>query len=337
MPPSEPQSEPQAKPRAEPRAEPQAEPPLPPSRPGTNVRITNIRPTGALSGAPEPNVRNTNIGPDAGPTSLPAAIDAPAASDPWIDLRRYTAARIALGRSGGSQRTASVLDFRLAHARARDAVHAPFDAARLLREFTAAGLPAESLATEAGDRTTYLQRPDYGRRLAPASREKLAALGAATATETGSDLVLIVSDGLAAQAAERHAAAVCAPLASGLRAAGWRLGPIFVVPFARVKLQDEIGALLRARYTLLLLGERPGLGAPDSLGAYFTKGPAPDRTDADRNCVSNIRAEGLPPAEAARKLARLLLESARSGRAGVALKDEAAPTPPTGPALPAAG
>jgi ethanolamine ammonia-lyase small subunit len=139
------------------------------------------------------------------------------------------------------------------------------------------------------------------------------------------DLAVIVSDGLSAQAAERQAAPTLAALLPVLRQAGWTVYPVFVVSFGRVKLQDEIGELLGARQTLMLLGERPGLGSPDSLGAYFTFGPRADRTDADRNCVSNIRPEGLPPEEAGQKLARLLLESARLGVSGVSLKDASLP------------
>lgn len=247
-----------------------------------------------------------------------------ATPDPWSGLRRHTSARIALGRVGGSQPTAALLDFRLAHARARDAVLAPFDPAVVAAPLAAAGLASLTLASGATDRRAHLLRPDLGRRLDPASRERLAAL--ATAPDFAPpDLVCIISDGLAAAAAERHAAATLVPLAAALATDGWRLAPILLVPFARVKLQDEIGALLRARYTLMLLGERPGLGAPDSLGAYFTRDPAPARTDADRNCVSNIRPEGLPPASAAATLARLLKESARRGVGGVALKDDATP------------
>jgi ethanolamine ammonia-lyase small subunit len=242
------------------------------------------------------------------------------ALDPWLGLRRFTAARIALGRTGGSQRTDSVLDFRLSHARARDAVHARLDTAALAAALAASGLPAIELATAVTDRAGYLLRPDLGRRLAPAALAQLSAL-ASTPDYSPPDLVVIVSDGLAAQAAERHAAPTIVPLVATLADAGWCIAPIVIAPFARVKLQDEIGAVLRARYTLMLLGERPGLGAPDSLGAYFTASPGPERTDADRNCVSNIRPEGLPPARAAEKLAWLLLESARTGLAGVQLKD----------------
>jgi len=254
-------------------------------------------------------------------TAAVSAASSPASGDPWLHLRRFTSARIALGRTGGSQRTETVLDFRLAHARARDAVLTPFDSSTVVAELAAAGLPTLALATAVADRRAYLLRPDLGRRLDQAARVKLAALAAAPGHETP-DLVIIVSDGLAAQAAERHAVATVIPLAAALRAAGWRLAPIVIVPLARVKLQDEIGAALGARFSLMLLGERPGLGSPDSLGAYFTAGPGPSRTDADRNCVSNIRPEGLAPAQAAAKLAWLLLESARTGRSGVALKDD---------------
>ena len=161
-------------------------------------------------------------------------------------------------------------------------------------------------------------RPDLGRKLDGEARKKLSRL----AHDLGPlDLAFIVSDGLAAAAAERHALATLIPLHDRLIAAGWRLGPVLVVPFARVKLQDEIGAILQARFTLMLLGERPGLSAPDSLGAYFTAEPSLERTDADRNCISNIREEGLPPQQAALKLAWLLLESKRSGRSGINLKD----------------
>ncbi|MDR2638027.1 MAG: ethanolamine ammonia-lyase subunit EutC [Zoogloeaceae bacterium] len=252
---------------------------------------------------------------------LPAHSANPAdpAQDPWAALRQHTFARIALGRAGGSQRTASVLEFRLAHARARDAVHAPLDLEALARQFAAFGLATERLSTAVADRPAFLMRPDLGRRLAEASREVLHA----RAQEWGErDLVILVSDGHSANAALCHAAETVARLVQTLDAAGWTRYPVFLVPFGRVKLQDEVGALLHARHALMLLGERPGLSAPDSLGAYFTWHPNPACTDADRNCVSNIRPEGTPPAEAAKKLAQLLQESARLGVSGVRLKDE---------------
>ena len=215
-------------------------------------------------------------------------------------------------------RTDSLLDFRLSHARARDAVMATFDAAGLEREFSKKKVATQRLATRAPDRQTYLLRPDLGRRLDDESRDRLLAESPAWGA---CSLAILVSDGLAAQAAENHAVAVVVALIEQLRARDWTVFPVFLVPLARVKLQDEVGEILGVRHTLMLLGERPGLGSPDSLGAYLTCQPCAARTDADRNCVSNIRPEGLPPAAAARKLAHLLIESARLGVSGVALKD----------------
>jgi ethanolamine ammonia-lyase small subunit len=254
---------------------------------------------------------------DPRPTS--DAVLSPIGGDPWAGLRRYTSARIAIGRTGGSQPTAAVLDFRLSHARARDAVHAPFAPGAVTVPLEAAGVGTTSLSTPVADRRTYLLRPDQGRCLDAASRARLDVL--AREQTAPPDLAIIVSDGLAAAAAERHAAATLIPLIVELRGAGWMISPVFVVPLSRVKVQDEIGAVLGARFALMLLGERPGLGSPDSLGAYFTAAPGAGRTDADRNCVSNIRPEGLAPVTAAAKLAWLLLESARTGQSGVLLKD----------------
>jgi ethanolamine ammonia-lyase small subunit len=253
-----------------------------------------------------------------------AAAPAPSA-DSWHSLRRYTSARIAVGRTGGSQRTASLLDFRLSHARARDAVHSLFDGSALGQQLSAHAIESFYLDTAATDRRTYLLRPDLGRKLDSSARHKLLARAPSWGHR---DLAIIVSDGLAAQAADHHATATLVPLIGQLRASGWSLFPVFIVPFARVKLQDEIGELLGARHTLILLGERPGLGSPDSLGAYFTFNPNSECTDADRNCISNIRPEGLPPVSAADKLVRLLSESARLGLSGVALKDTDSPPAP---------
>jgi len=251
-----------------------------------------------------------------------------AAADSWQHLRQHTAARIALGHTGGSQRTESVLDFRLSHARARDAVHSNFDADALEQNMRSRGLFTFRLSTAAPDRRTFLLRPDLGRKLDNASCKLLWANASGWSKR---DLAIIVSDGLAAQAAEHHATDTLEPFIKNLVVTGWTIFPIFVVPYARVKLQDEIGELLGARHTLMLLGERPGLGSPDSLGAYFTFNPRTDCTDADRNCVSNIRPEGLPPVDAADKLARLLYESARLCLSGVALKDSGpAPALPQG-------
>jgi ethanolamine ammonia-lyase small subunit len=242
------------------------------------------------------------------------AIQAP---DPWRALTKFTAARIALGRAGGSWRTETLLDFRLAHARARDAVRKNFQWDAVEAELGRAGIATGHLATDATDRQTFLQRPDLGRRLSADSRQWLESNRPAWGRR---DLAILVSDGLSALAAERQAVPVLARLWRILGEAGWRCFPVFIVPFARVKLQDEVGGMLAARHALMLLGERPGLGSPDSLGAYFTYHPRAERSDADRNCVSNIREEGLPPAEAAERLARLLLESEQRKISGVALK-----------------
>lgn len=247
-------------------------------------------------------------------------LEAADTADQWIALREFTAARIALGRSGGSQRTASVLDFRLAHARARDAVHSHLDATALAADLAAAGLSSVELATAISNRHDYLLRPDLGRRLHPDATATLAARATESAFASP-DLVVIISDGLSAQAATRHAVATVVPLVAILEKSRWRIAPVVICPFARVKTQDEIGAALGARFSLMLIGERPGLGAPDSLGAYLTARPGSHCTDADRNCVSNIRPEGIHPQRAAEKLAWLLLESARTGLAGLYLKD----------------
>ena len=238
--------------------------------------------------------------------------------DPWATLARHTSARIALGRAGGSVRTGSLLDFRLSHARARDAVQRDFGTGPLCAALGRSGLETVLVETAAADRRTFLVRPDLGRRLAS---ERRTSLDLCREKWGRRDLAIIVSDGLSALAAERQTGPLLSSLVPLLHSAGWTLYPIFIAPFGRVKLQDELGELLGARHTLMLLGERPGLGSPDSLGAYFTYGPRAECTDADRNCVSNIRPEGFHPKAAAHKLAQLLLESARRGISGVALKD----------------
>jgi ethanolamine ammonia-lyase small subunit len=237
--------------------------------------------------------------------------------DPWLALTRHTAARIALGRAGGSLQSDAVLEFRLAHARARDAVQQPLAIASLLGAVEGAGSPALAIGTRAKDRRTFLLRPDLGRALDASSVELLRGERESRGPR---DLVIIVSDGLSALAAERQAA----PLLQALlpRLEGFSLYPVLVAPYARVKLGDEVGELLGARQSLILLGERPGLTAPDSLGAYLTYQPHPGRTDADRNCVSNIRPEGLAPERAAELIAALLNASKARQLSGVALKDE---------------
>ncbi|MBA3257982.1 MAG: ethanolamine ammonia-lyase subunit EutC [Gemmatimonadales bacterium] len=242
----------------------------------------------------------------------------PAAPDPWHSLRGLTPARIALGRAGASLPTGAHLEFQLAHARARDAVRDSFDVAALRRQLHDAGLPSIAIRSAAADSTTYLQRPDLGRRLDPGSREPLVA----AAVEGGFDAVIVISGGLSARAAHRHAVPVLSALVPRLRGDHWRLAPVVVAERARVGLSDEIGFLLGARLALILLGERPGLSAPDSLGGYLTWDPRRGRTDAERNCVSNIRPEGLAYDSAANRLGFLMAEASRRRLTGVALKDE---------------
>jgi ethanolamine ammonia-lyase small subunit len=240
-------------------------------------------------------------------------------ADPWERLKGFTAARIALGRAGGSLRTDALLDFRMAHALAKDAVHADFDAAGLAVELESLGCRTVLAKSAARSREEYLLRPDLGRMLDEGSRQALEERGAAG----GVDLAIVISDGLSATAAMRQTVAVVGSLLPLLVQDGWTLGPVCVVEGGRVAIQDEIGELLGARLSLMLLGERPGLGSPDSLGAYFTWSPRQGRSDAERNCVSNIRPEGLSPVAAAIKLHALLSASRRLGLSGIGLKDEA--------------
>ncbi len=240
-------------------------------------------------------------------------------TDPWSRLRRFTPARIALGRAGSSLPTAAWLAFAADHADARDAVYAELDAAAVAAAAELLGLAVLPLRTAAGDRATYLQRPDLGRRLDDAS----AAAVRAAATQAV-DVAIIVADGLSATAINRHAVDVLAALLPQLR--GLSVGPLCVVTQARVGVMDEIGAGLGARAAVILIGERPGLAVPDSVGAYLTYGPAVGNTDASRNCVSNIRPAGLPPAAGADAIAWLLNEAIVRKLSGVALKDDRDPT-----------
>ncbi|PSC05895.1 ethanolamine ammonia-lyase [Alsobacter soli] len=247
-------------------------------------------------------------------------------------LRRLTPARIGLGRSGAGLATAEVLRFSLAHAQARDAVHACFDAEAIARGLRELGLDPLIADSAAPSRDVYLRRPDLGRRLAAESREALSRLAA-----PASDLVLVLADGLSARAVHDHALPFAEALLSKLAEAGVALGRAVVAREARVALGDEVGALLKARSVAVLIGERPGLSSPDSLGLYLTFDPRPGRTDAERNCISNIRTEGLPYRAAAHKAAWLIREALRRGLTGVELKDESGPALGGAPAQAALG
>ena len=261
--------------------------------------------------------------------STPPATNAVDAGRPVspADLRTLTPARVALGRAGASLPTRSLLDFTLDHARARDAVHAPFDAEAIAAEVARLGLGALHVQSQATSRRDYLSRPDLGRRLDLASAARLAEEAGA-----GVDVVIVIGDGLSSKAVHAHAVAVVARLAPRLAAAGITLGPVVIASGARVALGDEIGASLDARIVVLLIGERPGLSAPDSLGAYLTFAPRIGRTDAERNCVSNIHRAGLTHDEAAAKIAWLTREGLARRITGIALKDESDGTTPPLPA-----
>ena len=238
-------------------------------------------------------------------------------SDPWVRLARLTPARIGLGRAGAALPTREVLRFALDHARARDAVHAPLDVEALEADLAALGHGVLRVESAAPDRPTYLRRPDLGRRLSEASRAGLEALDRPPA-----DLAVVIADGLSAAAVQTHASPLLIALAPWIQHAGWTLAPVVVARQGRVALGDEVGELLRARMVVVLVGERPGLSSPDSLGIYLTHDPRPGRTDAERNCISNVRPAGLAYDLAAFKLAWHLAEAVRLGLTGVALKDE---------------
>jgi ethanolamine ammonia-lyase small subunit len=227
-------------------------------------------------------------------------------------LRQATRARIGLGRAVDAVPTRALLEFQLAHAQARDAVHAPLDLDALAQAL--APRPILRLQSAAQDRTTYLRRPDLGRRLDPDSRERLRAW----ATPAPPDIVFVVADGLSARAVMRHAAAVLS--ACFQRLPEHAQAPIVVVEQARVAIGDEIGEILGAKLCLVLIGERPGLSVADSLGLYLTWAPRPGLQDSRRNCISNIHADGLSPAQAADQAAWLIREATRRGLTGVDLK-----------------
>ncbi len=235
-----------------------------------------------------------------------------------------TPARLGLGRAGSGLPSRAALAFAMDHAQARDAVHARLDTASLAMGLAPLGLDLASIESAAPDRETYLRRPDFGRRLSRNARSVMAAR-----PRVPCDVVLCVGDGLSARAVAENAQPLIEHLVPLLRARRIGVGPIVLVAQARVAIGDEIGALVGARLSVMLIGERPGLSAADSLGAYVTFDPRIGRTDAERNCVSNIRAAGLPPPQAAQTIAWLIERAFGLGLTGVALKDES----DNGPAL----
>jgi len=242
--------------------------------------------------------------------------------DAWSHLRRLTNARIALGRSGGSLPTRERLEFQLAHAKARDAVVAEFDKEAFAQNLRAAGETVIAVHSAVKDRAEFLRRPDFGRRLSPESQRLLTEYASQS---SGFDLVIILSDGLSTHAIATQGEPLLASLLTLVRGSNWTLAPLIVAQHGRVALQDEIGALLNARLAVILLGERPGLGSADSLGAYFIYNPAPGRKDADRNCISNIRDGGLNITDAAAKLHYMIGKALELRLSGVQLKDDTLP------------
>jgi ethanolamine ammonia-lyase small subunit len=237
----------------------------------------------------------------------------PVLANSWGMLRAFTPARIALGRAGRGLPTGELLRFGLAHARARDAVHHALDAKLVASQLGELGLAPRLVQSAAADRATYLRRPDLGRRLSPG----------AVLAKSSQPFALVVADGLSALAVERHAAAVVRALIA-LAPQRWAAAPVAIALQGRVALGDEIGAAFGAQLVVVLIGERPGLSSPDSLGAYLTLAPRVGRTDAERNCVSNIRPEGLVYEAAARRIDWIAAAGVARGVTGVGLKDESA-------------
>lgn len=236
--------------------------------------------------------------------------------DPWRELKSFTPARIALGRAGSSLPTQEILNFGLAHALARDAIYHPLDLDALKVAVGTLGWSTLSVHSQANTRQNYVLRPDLGRQL---DRESVAQLKS-VATTDGVDLLIVIADGLSSLAIERHAV----PLLSALQPLipkNWRLGPVVMASQARVALTDEIAEILQARLVLMLIGERPGLSFPDSLGIYLTYGAKRGCTNAERNCISNVHQAGLSYVEAAKKSIWIGTEAMRQQTTGVALKD----------------
>jgi ethanolamine ammonia-lyase small subunit len=256
--------------------------------------------------------------------------DTTSTPDPWQALRRLTAARIALGHAGVSQPTSAQLAFQMAHAHARDAVHLALDAGALARAIESAwpeAGPCLTLHSAAADRNVYLQRPDLGRRLDAASRAAaLAAHGGHTVGAPPSDVAFVVADGLSARAVAQNAAPFLQALRARLLADRWSVAPPAIVLQGRVAVGDEVGELLGAKIVVVLIGERPGLSSPDSMGLYVTWAPRVGLTDERRNCISNIRPAGLGYEDAAARLHYLLAEARRRQLTGVDLKDETGDT-----------
>lgn len=237
--------------------------------------------------------------------------------DSWESLRVFTKARIALGRTGVATPLKEVLDFKMCHAHARDAIYSVLDLNELAYGLQQFQLSVIIVASQASDRSTYLQRPDYGRNL-----DKPSANNLKNESSYSVDVSITIADGLSATAINKHAVPVLKKLVPLLKQSVLTIAPIVIAQQARVAIADEIGSLLNAKLSLILIGERPGLSSPDSMGAYITYNPSPGTTDESRNCVSNIRPEGLNYDRAAEKIAKLIKASLQLKLSGIMLKDE---------------
>ncbi|ART61745.1 ethanolamine ammonia-lyase [Kushneria marisflavi] len=237
--------------------------------------------------------------------------------NPWQQLSEHTDARIGLGRAGGSLPTAPHLAFQLAHAQARDAVHLPLDTEEMMSTLESRFESVVRLHSQASDRSEYLRHPDLGRQLSDESLEQLSAMNIEQC-----DLSITVVDGLSARAIHEHAAMLLDHLIPAFESRGWSVGPVALVEQGRVAIGDPMGEALGARMGLVLIGERPGLSSPDSLGVYFTWKPQSGRRDSERNCISNIRPRGQSFEAASRLVLYLLDEASRRELSGVELKDD---------------
>lgn len=238
-------------------------------------------------------------------------------ADSWLPLQQFTAARIAQGRAGVSLPTAASLRFSMDHAMARDAIYTPMDTTLLMQGLNEAGMDFICLHSRAADRKEYLLRPDKGRQLSETAAAELQSCS----TAAGVDLCITVADGLSPMAVNKQVQPLLQVLSPLLKKEKYTVSPVCIVNQGRVAVSDETGFILKAKVSLILIGERPGLSSPDSLGAYLTYDPLPGNTDEKRNCISNIREEGLRPAAAAGQLLYLLQEAMRIRGSGVLLKD----------------
>lgn len=249
----------------------------------------------------------------------------------WTELKSLTAARIALGRSGASQPTSAMLSFQLDHSRARDAIHSSMDATGLQDDLQKIGLHCLKLSSEAGHRSLYLKRPDLGRKLNYASKQSLKDHLELEKAPTDSgfrfDIVFVIADGLSARAVQDHSVSFISAFQNLLQneKKDLRIGPVCIVEQGRVAIGDPVGEILNSALVAVLIGERPGLSSPDSMGLYMTYAPRSGTTDERRNCISNIRPEGLQIQDAVRRFFYLATQSMNRALSGVFLKDDSGP------------